>query len=156
MTSMSGASKLLVAEWRSTTTRRRAHIPSAGGPVSLRPSGRPSRRPVPLLRRVRAAAAIWRASCPSSSAAPRPVSTPSTAYSRRRDPPKREGGTRSKSAALKPDPRHRRDCAQGDGAARLPGQIRARRRVPGRLSATARITDRGRSCRRRRRASTRA
>ena len=44
--------------------RRRVQSPSAGGPVSLRPSGRPSRRPVPLLRRVRAAAAIWRGVMP--------------------------------------------------------------------------------------------
>ena len=44
--------------------RRVVQIPRAGGPVSLRPSGRPSRRPVPLLRRVRAAAAIWRGVMP--------------------------------------------------------------------------------------------
>ena len=41
-----------------------AQSPRAGGPVSERPSGRPSKRPVPLLRRVRAAAAIWRGVMP--------------------------------------------------------------------------------------------
>ena len=41
-----------------------AQSPRAGGPVSLRPSGRPSRRPVPLLRRVRAAAAICKGVMP--------------------------------------------------------------------------------------------
>jgi len=43
--------------------RRVVQIPRAGGPVSLRPSGRPSKR-LPLLRRVRAAAAIWRGVMP--------------------------------------------------------------------------------------------
>ena len=43
--------------------RRRVQSPRAGGPVSLRPSGRPSKRPVPLLRRVRAAAACERSEC---------------------------------------------------------------------------------------------
>ena len=46
--------------------RRRVQSPRAGGPVSLRPSGRPSKRSVrvPLLRRVRAAAAICRGVMP--------------------------------------------------------------------------------------------
>ena len=41
-----------------------AQSPRAGGPVSLRRRGCPSKRPVPLLRRVRAAAAIWRGVMP--------------------------------------------------------------------------------------------
>ena len=54
--------------------RRRVQSPRAGGPVSLRPSGRPSRRLVPLLRRVRAAAAcaeIKSVSGRSTASAPR-------------------------------------------------------------------------------------
>ena len=55
-----------------------AQSPRAGGPVSLRPSGRPSRRLVPLLRRVRAAAACERSECYAAAMAR--GSTPSTRH----------------------------------------------------------------------------